>query len=118
VDAVWSAKIFRPDGIISGTDLWEVITEEDNVEAVSYPFNGLNEKTLGMRRGEIVTVTAGSGIGKSHLTREFAHHLVKEGQTVGYIALEESVKRTALGLMAIELNKPLHLGSMKYLKKS
>ena len=110
VDAVWSAKIFRPDGIISGTDLWEVITEEDDVEAVSYPFNGLNEKTLGMRRGEIVTVTAGSGIGKSHLTREFAHHLVKEGQTVGYIALEESVKRTALGLMAIELNKPLHLG--------
>ena len=32
-----------------------------------------------------------------------------QGHTVGYIALEESVKRTALRLMTVKANKPLHL---------
>lgn len=110
VDAVWSAKVFRPDGILAGADLWDVVSTEDKVESAPYPFNGLNEKTLGIRVGEIVTVTAGSGIGKSQLTREIAYDLIKTGHTVGYIALEESVKRTALGLMGLAINKPLHLG--------
>ena len=60
--------------------------------------------------GEIVTLTAGSGIGKSQLARELAaHNFIKHGHTLGYIALEGSTKRTALGLMSIEMNKPLHL---------
>jgi twinkle protein len=110
VDAVWQAKTFRPDGIVAGTDLWELVSTEEQVESCPYPFMGLNEKTLGIRVGEIVTVTAGSGIGKSQLTREIAYDLIKQGQTVGYIALEESVKRTSLGLMGLSINKPLHLG--------
>jgi twinkle protein len=35
---------------------------------------------------------------------------ITHGESVGYVALEETVKRTALGFMAINLNKPLHLG--------
>lgn len=109
-DCMWEAKVHRPDGILSGEDLWELVSTVDHVESADYPYNGMNEKTHGLRKGEIVTVTAGSGIGKSQLTREFAYSLLKQGETIGYIALEESVKRTALGLMAIELNKPVHLG--------
>jgi len=109
VDAVWSAKTFRPDGIIAGTDVWELVSTNDDKDSVPYPYAGLQEKTGGCRKGEVVTITAGSGIGKSQLTREFAHSFVKQGETVGYIALEENVKRTALGLMSLELNKPLHL---------
>jgi len=41
--------------------------------------------------------------------RELAHWLITNGQTIGYIALEESVRRTALGLMGIHLNRPLHI---------
>lgn len=111
VDCMWEAKVHRPDGILSGEELWDIVTSNDDVESASYPYNGINEKTHGLRKGEIVTVTAGSGIGKSQLTREFAHFLIKQGETVGYIALEESVKRTAQGLMAIELNKTIHLGA-------
>jgi len=81
----------------------------DDREAVAYPYAGLQEKTGGCRKGEIVTITAGSGIGKSQLARELAHSLINSGQTIGYIALEENIKRTALGLMSIELNRPLHL---------
>ena len=109
VDAVWEAKTFRPDGIVAGTDIWDVIITDDEREAMQYPFTGMQEKTGGIRKGEIVTITAGSGIGKSQLAREIAHHIVKHGETLGYIALEENVKRTALGLMSHEMNQPLHL---------
>lgn len=110
-NAMFDAKDYRPDGIINGDSLWDVVTKEDNTQSYEYPYHGLNAKTLGIRKGEIVTVTAGSGIGKSQLCREFAHFLLQQGETIGYIALEESVKRTSLGLMSIAMNKPLHLGN-------
>jgi twinkle protein len=110
IKAIWNAKEFRPDGIISGEDLWEAVSHEEAIDSVSYPFVGLMEKTRGLRKGELVTVTAGSGIGKSAFVREVAHHLlVTEKQKVGMLMLEENPKRTALGLMGIHLNKPIHI---------
>lgn len=111
ISAIWNAREHRPDGIISGKDLWQQVSEKVDIESVRYPWEALNEKTMGARRGELVTITAGSGIGKSAIVREIAHHLLKEGQTVGMLMLEENPKRTALGLMGIELNKPLHITS-------
>ena len=109
INAMWNAKTFRPDGVISGSDLWEQISSTDVIDTVLYPWDALNKITLGARRGELVTFTAGSGIGKSAIVREITHHLLAEGQTVGLLMLEENPKRTALGLMGIELNKPLHI---------
>jgi twinkle protein len=109
VQAIWNAKTFRPDGVISGADLWDQINTEEVVQSIPYPWVSLNEITRGARKGELVTLTAGSGVGKSAIVREITHHLLKEGETVGLLMLEENPKRTALGLMGIDLNKPLHL---------
>ena len=109
VDAMWGAKSYRPDGIINGADLWEAVSTIEEVESVAYPYDGLNAMTDGCRKGEIVTVTAGSGLGKSQLVREFAYKILNEGSTIGYVALEESAKRTAQGLMSLHLNRPVHL---------
>ncbi len=109
IDQMWGAKSYRPDGIIAGTDMWDAIIEEETNITVDYPYQGLNEKTLGARRGELVTITAGSGVGKTQICREIAYHLLNEGQTIGYIALEENTKRTALGLMGLDVNIPLHI---------
>lgn len=109
IQAIWDAKTFRPDGIVAGIDLWETITKADNSISIPYPWGCLNAKTRGLRKSELVTFTAGAGIGKSQVCREIAHDLIKRGENVGYIALEESTKRTALGLIGIELNKPLHI---------
>ena len=109
VQAIWNAKGFRPDGIISGMDLWEEVSKDDIRSTIDYPWTQLNSKTGGLRRGELVTITAGSGIGKSAVVREIAHHLLKQGETVGMLMLEENPRRTALGLMGIEIDKPLHL---------
>ena len=110
IKAIWNAKTFRPDGIVAGVDLWEDVCKEEVNHSVPYPWAGLNDKTRGARKGELVVITAGSGIGKSAICREIAHYLMtKHGETVGYIALEENKRRTALGLMGIEINRPLHL---------
>ena len=79
-------------------------------ETVSYPFQGLNTKTHGCRKGEISTFCAGSGIGKSQLCKEIIYHILKTtDKKVGYIALEESIERTANSIIGLELNRLLHL---------
>ena len=109
IQALWNAKPWRPDGIVAGEDLWDVITKEDSCVAHMYPWPSLNAMTMGIREGEIVTMCAGSGIGKSSVCKEIAYHLLSSGVTTGYIALEESTKRTALGIMGLHLNKPIYL---------
>lgn len=109
IDAMWQAKVHRPDGILAGTDLWDDVSIDADTPSIPYPFQSLNIKTHGIRRGELVTICAGSGVGKSQVCKEIAYHLINQGQSIGYIALEENVKRTALGLMGLALDKPLHL---------
>lgn len=110
IKAMWGAKQFRPDGIVGAEEQWESIINSPKVLSVPYPWAGLNAVTKGCRRGEVVTITAGTGIGKSQVCREIAHSLLRQGETIGYVALEESVRRTALGIVGIECNKLLHLG--------
>ena len=107
--AYWDAKPFRPDGIVPGQDLWEQLINVDEIKSVDYPYQALNNITRGMRRGELVTVTSGTGIGKSAFMRETAFNLINRGEKVGMIMLEESPRRTAQGLVGLALNRPYHL---------
>ena len=109
IQAQFGAKIFRPDGIVSADTLWEKVSEVNDQECIPYPWNGLNDKSGGIRTGELVCLTAGTGIGKSSVCRELCYYLLNLDKRVGYIALEESVKRTAQGIIGLELNKPIHL---------
>lgn len=113
LDAIWGAKVYRPDGIVSGTETWDLLMAEEPNSTINYPWVGLQEKTLGMRRGEIVTFCAGSGVGKSQVCRELAVHLMKSNEKVGVIALEESVKRSIRGLVSILVNAKLHIAEVR-----
>jgi twinkle protein len=113
MDAIWGAKVYRPDGIVSAEDTWDLLMSEDPKGGVPYPWTDLQAKTTGLRIGEIVTICAGSGVGKSQVCRELAAHLVQSGEKVGYIALEESVKRSIRGLVSILVNAPLHLPDVR-----
>ena len=108
-EAIWNAKPYRPDGIVEGKNLLELITTPNKPCDYEYPFHGLQNKLRGIRYGELTTITAGSGTGKSSFCRELAANLLSSGEKVGYLALEESNRRTALGLMSSVVGKPLHL---------
>ena len=108
VSASYSAEPLRIDGVVNGKDLWDLVSKEEVFETYEYPFPMLNEKFRGLRKGELVTFTAGSGVGKSTIVKEITYHLMmKEKLSIGYVALEENVKRSALSFMGMYLNKPL-----------
>ena len=109
VDAIWRARVFRPDGIVAGEDTWDLVNCPMSPSDHEYPWRGLNEKTLGARRGEIVTFCAGTGAGKSTAVKEIASYFLSKGETIGYVALEESVRQAAIDFMSIHANKMLHL---------
>ena len=109
VKAVWDAEEYRPDGIIDAATLWDEVTKVEVYEQHPYPWQGLNDMTHGIRKGELVTITSGSGMGKSSVVREIMYDLIQHGYKLGAMFLEESVKRTLLGLMSVHANKPIYL---------
>jgi twinkle protein len=63
-----------------------------------------------MRHGELITLTGGTGLGKSSVTRELEHWLIKTtNDNVGVIALEETFNRTVDGILSIEANARLYV---------
>jgi len=106
----WAAESFTPDGIIAGKDMWEIVQEDKSEAIINYPFLGIQKLTYGIRTGELITVTAGSGLGKSQFMRELTYHVLKNTEeSIGMMFMEESVRRTGLAMMSLEANKPLHL---------
>lgn len=110
VKAVWEAKTYTPADIIKGDDLWEVLSKHE--ESLNYPLPWdipLQNMTDGLRKGELVVITAGTGIGKTTFVRQLAYHLGTECYCkVGMLMLEENVKHTANGLVCLKLGKPAH----------
>ena len=106
----WNAKPYRPDGIITSANTWDMLVSMSNTKSIKYPWQGLNEYTKGFRPRELVTITSGSGMGKSQITRELSYYLFKQTEDrIGILGLEEHISKTMLGIMSIEANKPLHV---------
>jgi len=107
----WQAEHYRPDDILSGSKAAYKIMTKPRAEAYfQYPWDALNKVTYGMRTGEFVIITAGSGTGKTQVLREITHHVLKTTDTsVGLIYLEETSWETTRGLVSIDLSLPTHL---------
>tara|TARA_A100001015_G_scaffold97748_1_gene108552 strand:- start:1155 stop:2801 length:1647 start_codon:yes stop_codon:yes gene_type:complete len=106
----WNAKPYTPAGIHNLADITSRIYEEDDTETCLYPYDGLNEKLYGMRTGELITFTAGTGAGKSSLMRELMHHLLTNTEhNIGVFSLEENITRTMLHIMSVEASDRLYI---------
>ena len=113
-DLYWSASQYTPQGVLSKDELWERLNKERPDAMGDYPWQPLNELTYGFRPTELVTVCAGSGLGKSSILREIVMH-VKDTtpNKIGVLFMEESVERTAEGFMGVDLSTPVHLPTSK-----
>ena len=114
VKAWWAAEQYVPDGIVAGSELLELVMQPLEKSVAHYPYAGLNVVTGGLRSQELIVVTAGSGLGKSQFMREVIWQLLCETQeNIGIMFLEESVRKTALSIMSLAINKPLHLSEVE-----
>lgn len=112
VDEFFRARQYTLGGIINGADTWEKYKEKKNVESIPFDsqYEKLNQKTYGIRFGEIVLVTAGTGSGKTQVLREWKYHLLmKTMENIMDISLEEDTGDTVGGLMALHANKRIML---------
>jgi twinkle protein len=110
VNAWWRASPYVPDGIVNAADLWEEISKPEPIAEAQYPWEGLNKLLYGIRPAELITVTAGSGLGKSQFLREILYNLLKTTSwNIGGLFLEESTRKTARSIMSLHANKLLHL---------
>ena len=110
VNQWWRAESYVPDGIIAASSLWDSVSTPEPVAEAFYPFKGLNELLYGLRSSELITVTAGSGLGKSQFLREILFRILETTKwNIGGMFLEESVRKTARSIMSLHANKKLHL---------
>jgi twinkle protein len=110
VKAFWNAinNPWKPDGIVSGDEFTFARVKTAAVKGLELPYPLLQTKMLGLRKGELTLLTAGSGIGKSTLARELAYHLHQmHNARIGNVFLEEGNTKTAQGYVAIHNNVPL-----------
>mgnify|MGYP003118732935 FL=1 len=114
VEAWWSAKVYTPSGVINVSEQREKFHAREKKDSIPYPYKGLNDKLYGLRQGELVTLTGGTGLGKSSVTRELEHHLITQTKdNVGVIALEEDWRRTIDGIISIEANARLYIDQVR-----
>ena len=110
MESWWSAKTYTPSGVINVSEEKKKFFNRPKMASIPYPWEGLNKKLYGMRQGELITLTGGTGLGKSSVTREIEHYLIKNTtDNVGVIALEEDWRRTIDGILSIEANARLYI---------
>ena len=114
LEAWWNAKLYTPSGVLNISEKKAEFNNRESKDSVPYPWEGLNKKLHGLRRGELVTLTGGTGLGKSSVTRELEHWLITNTKdNVGIIALEEDWRRTVDGILSIEANARLYIDQVR-----
>ena len=114
VEAWWAAKVYTPSGVINISEQRDKFHNREKKQSIPFPYEGLNDKLYGLRQGELLTLTGGTGLGKSSVTRELEHWLIKQTKdNVGIIALEEDWRRTIDGILSIEANARLYIDQVR-----
>ena len=103
---------YTPAGIVNLKDFEGLYDDEDR-QSVDYPYKGMNELLYGMRTGELITFTAGTGAGKSSICVNLASLLNNTDSNIGIISLEENVKQTIFHLMSVEASKRLYIKEIR-----
>jgi twinkle protein len=112
--AWWNAKTYTPAGIINLADLGDSLYEESYCETCPYPWSKMNEKTYGIRTGELVCFTSGAGMGKSSVIRELMHHIMNNREeNIGLLCMEENTRNTAFNIMSVEANARLYIREIR-----
>lgn len=112
VDEFHRAKPYTMGGVVNGRDTWDAYKKAKNVKSIPFPpeWTQLNQKAYGVRKGEIVLVTAGTGSGKTQWLRELKYFwLTKTDEKIMDISLEEDYTDSVGGMIALEMNQRITL---------
>lgn len=103
----WNSKEIQVGGYMVGDALLEEM-KKPVVEGLSLPWETLSKAMYGVRWHELITLGAGSGLGKTELFKEIIYHMISvHEQKCGVIFLEEAPAKTGLCIHGKSVNKRL-----------
>ncbi len=106
---LWDAKPYRPDGIVTVSDLVEDVMEPISV-GMPWPWESLTGLTYGRRYGEVYFLGAGTGVGKTDvLTECIVNDTVTLQESVGVFFLEQAPVETVKRLAGKMVGKRFHV---------
>lgn len=109
IDAIWGAKAYRPDGIVSIQDVKEEALKPTEM-GLPWCFDTLTQLTYGRRPAELYAIGAGTGVGKTDLfTQQIAYDVQELGRQVGVIYLEQPVTETVKRIAGKMVGKQFHI---------
>lgn len=99
---------YVPENILNTTDQF-LSLYKDSPEHVYVPtgIEALDDKILGLMQGHFTVIKAPTGIGKTEFMRYLEFGMLKQGIPIATWHLEETKKRTLLGLVSYECNDDL-----------
>lgn len=103
---------YVPDNVFNTTDQFEKIIKDDKGSMyIPTGVKDLDAKLLGLMQGHFTVFQAPEGIGKTELMRKFEHNILANHPTIpiAVMHLEETKKRSLLGLASYVLNKDVTL---------
>lgn len=107
--AVYNARTFRPGGIVNMADSWDRFRNRLTTPGRPYRWAGLTRTTMGRFPRTLTTWVSGTGMGKSTGVSWAMYDALCDGETVGHIALEEDVAKTAERFVSMHLRKRLDI---------
>ena len=111
----FAAERYTPANIVRGEDLLDRLLNQPTPDSLALPWDGLQDLTYGIRKGEMWTITSGSGMGKTQVLRELSYHIQQHTEdNIGLLFLEEPLEDAARGMMSLYAGKPLHLPTTEF----
>ena len=107
MDAIMAAKVIRPDGIKSSTSYAGLVSKPQERRRRNCAFNFWNDKTP-FFSNQLITLIAGSGIGKSTFARALALGDMERGIKVGWIGLEETAEEAVFRFVGMAAGVQIH----------
>lgn len=111
VNKTYEAREVREDNIVRGSEITFEETRKNIKAGRPFPYPKLQSKTMGVRDGELIIWTAGSGIGKSTIVTEIGKYTLDTDASakLGVMYLEESRQKTVDRFIALDHKVPLKL---------
>lgn len=112
IDALWGARAYRPDGIVTTRDIRADIGKQPTRD-LSWCLPGLDEAFFGRRYGEVVGVGAGTGCGKTtFIQQQLAFDIADKlcgGHKVAAFAFETSPDEFSKYVAGMVAGKTFHV---------
>lgn len=108
-----SAQRWTPPGTISGSSLVDLLVAQETEPpqpSLSWPWPVMDKRIKGsVRKGDVILLLAGSGVGKSTNLHECMAHWLDQGLHVGTLCFEDTPVDVLNGIVGVAASRRLRL---------